>query len=666
MKQRVVPSIATGISLLIGGMAPTRLHGSSQQLYLDTLVDFERYADGFWHTANYSNAPVDAGYFGDGSSGEGGIRTSCGVALAYALLSEAFPNATNRAARLEKVRKALNYAANTHLSGTNVCADKKRWGHGWQSAYWGGGHMGIACLVAQKYLPSATVEAVKRAVADEATFRAHIPPESGWVNDTKAEENAWNSEIVALAAAWMSTNANAGLWLTSAKQYLANTHTVADTNNDPLASWITTVTHYPDFALENHGFYHPGYKACSGEMVGDSWLMAWMANTNIAAELEPFATHNVLPAWTNFTHLLLDSGEMAFPAGEDWDLNDYEQNAYLAWVAAHFNDPMARWAEERVAKLERYRQKINGDGRYVGPSSTVGFGRESVQAYRSALAWLHWANARFPKGPSVAPGPAFLHMPDVGVIEQRGGNGYFSICYGPQTNHAKVRINAFIEAPTTRFPNDVYTVAPRAPGVIGLGAMGYPTGARLVSLTTNGNAFTAELQLTNGTKGMTEVYVDCTGETVAIVEVPHPAPGVVNHPAGTFTVGIENAPLNGGSRLVEWRDGSASITSISGTTRNVTNNWICVAGHYGMVCGPEGYFEYQGARAYSHGVGLDTLQYMPADSLKPRYAVWFPGKSAAQTRTGASRVSWTVSATGCLLKFPGPTGSVHKIVAIRP
>jgi hypothetical protein len=648
--------------LLCAGFAGVSLHASSQQTYLDCLRDFEPYAERNWHTATYAKAPADAGYFGEGVSGEGGIRTSCGVALAYAVLAKAFPDATNRAVRLERVRQALNFAAHTHVSGTNVCSNRKRWGHEWQSAYWAG-HMGIACLVVQADLPADTIRAVQRAVADEANYRARIPPESGYVWDTKAEENAWNSHVVALAAAWMSTNTNAPLWLKSAKQYLVNTHTVAHTNGDPLAGWVTTVTHYPDFALENHAFYHPGYKACSGEMVGDSWLMARLANPAVAAELEPFAAHNVLAAWTNYTYLLLDSGEMHFPAGEDWDLNDYEQNAYLAWIAAHFNDPVARWADERVAQLERYRQTINGNGRFVGPSTQVGFGRESCQAYRTALAWLHWAYATYPAGPSTAPGPAFIHMPDVGVIEQRGANGFCSICYGPQTNGHPARINAIIEAPTTRFPNDVYTVTPRVPGVLGLGALGKPTSARLINLATNGNTFTAELQLTHGTNGTTAVYVDCTGETVAIVEVPRPANPVASRAAGSFTVGIENAPLNGGTRLLEWNHGSAVITNLSGLTRNVTNAWICVAGHYGMACGPGGYFNYQAAKAYNHGAAEDTLQFMPTNSLTPRYGVWFPGKSASQTSAGANQVSWAVSATNCVLSFPGPAGSMHQIVA---
>ena len=392
-------------TVFCAAMLAASLHTGSQQTYLICLLDFERYAELNWHTAAYSNAPADSGYFGDGASGgNGGLRASCGTAVAYAVLAEAFPAATNRATRLDRVRQALNYAANTHVSGAQLCVNGKHWGHEWQSAFWAG-HMGIACLVAQADLPAGTIEAVKRAVADEANYRAGIPPASGYVNDTKAEENAWNSHVVALAAAWMPTHTNAGLWLRSAKQYLVNTHTVAQTNGDPLASWITTVTHYPDFALENHAFYHPGYKACSGEMVGDSWLMARLANPAIAAELEPFAAHNVLAAWTNYTYALLDSGEVHFAAGEDWDLNDYDQNTYLAWVAAHFNDPLARWADDRVSQLVRYRQALSGDGRFVGDATALGFTREAVQAYRSALAWLHWQVRQIPNRSQRRTGP---------------------------------------------------------------------------------------------------------------------------------------------------------------------------------------------------------------------------------------------------------------------
>jgi hypothetical protein len=165
--------------------------------------------------------------------------------------------------------------------------------------------------------------------------------------------------------------------------------------------------------------------------------------------------------------------------------------------------------------------------------------------------------------------------------------------------------------------------------------------------------------------GTTEVYVDCTGETVALVEVLHPVQGFTLSAAGSFTVGVENAPLNGGSRLLEWDNGSTMMTNRSGASRSVTNDWICVTGHYGVVCGPGGQFKYQTAKRYSHGTAEDTLQFMPSNSAVPRYAVWFPGKSALQTLSNASRVTWTDSGSNSVLRFPGSAGSVRQIVIPR-
>ena len=45
-----------------------RAQADSAQIYLDCLVDYQRYGDSIWHTASYSNAPANSGYFGDGAS----------------------------------------------------------------------------------------------------------------------------------------------------------------------------------------------------------------------------------------------------------------------------------------------------------------------------------------------------------------------------------------------------------------------------------------------------------------------------------------------------------------------------------------------------------------------------------------------------------------------
>jgi hypothetical protein len=655
-------------ALLVLLLAPLRASADSQQTYLQCLTNFESYAEAIWHTATYSNAPADAGYWGDGgSSGNGGVRGNGGVAVAYAVLVLAYPSDPKLTTRLARIRQALNFNAGAHISSNNVCTDGKQWGWSsasstdWQTPEWTAS-MGLACLLVQNQLPAATVQSVQRVVASEATHRAAIAPASGYLGDTKAEENAWDSNVLALGAAWLSTNANATNWLTAAKKYLANAYTVASTNGDPLASWITTVTLFPSFALQNHGFYHPTYEMVAGMSLGDSLLMARLSNPSVAAELQPFAEHNVLNVWSNNLQcMVMGSGDFAYPAGLDWELHDYEQNSYITWMAVHFNNPLARWTDTQLAQLVRARQIVNGDGSFVGPSGG-GFYREAVEARRTAFAWLQWAHADYFSGPSAAPEPVIAHFPDVQVIVQRNAAGYVSLSYGS-------RIMGMIEAPVPvgGTPTNLYVASPLLPGVIGLGALGNPTGARLIAFATNANGFDAELQITNGANGTTEAYVKSTGETVAIVEVPWPATSSGAGSVGSFDVGVENDPLTGGTRILEWTGGLAAITNRSGASRNISNNWVCVSGRYGLAAGPGGHFNYQAASSYNRlGAAQDTLQFLPDSPLTARYAVWFAGQSAAQTSSNASQITWSVAGTNALLTFPGLGGSPAQLAVVLP
>jgi hypothetical protein len=648
-------------------------HADSKQNYLDALVDFERYAETIWHDAAGTSRPTNGGYWGDGgSSGNGGIRGSCGVAVAYAVLVVAQPNDPKVARRISRVTKALNYAGQAHTTGTKTCVDNQKWGWSspsstdWQTPEWSSS-MALACILVQSNLPAQTIADCQRVVASEATHRASIPPASGHVGDTKAEENAWDSNILAVGAAWMNTNSNAAVWLNAAKQYLANSYTVANTSRDPLARWISTVTLYPSYALENHGMFHPTYEMVTGMSLGDSLLMARLANPAIAGQLQPFAEHNVLCVWSNvLSSMLFDSGEFAYPAGLDWELHDYEQDSYLAWLASHFDDPQARWADAHLAQLVRTRQMLNENGEFVGASGG-GFYREAVEARRTAISWLHWANADHPNGPAASPPPVFKHLPDVGVMVHRSAYGFTSLSYGPRTNGSGARIMAMIEPAVASFPSNVFVTSPLLPGGIGTGALGKPTGARLVSLITNAIGFQAELQVTNGANGTTEVYFKSTGETVGVVEIPFPANSFVGGSAASFHIGIENDPLTGGSRLLEWTGTPLSVSNRSGTARNITNNWICVSERYGLAAGPAGYFNYQAASSHNRlGAAEDTLKFFPNNSLGARYAVWFPSKNASQTASNTSLIKWSVTASNSMLTFPGPTGSVSQIIAALP
>jgi hypothetical protein len=192
--------------LFAGCSSQVSAQTSSQRIYLQCLTNFENYAETIWHT---SGSIPDAGYWGDGgSTGNGGIRGNSGIAVAYAVLCVALPDDPKFTSRLSRVRQALNYDANTHVTGAYNTTSGNKWGWSgvstdWQTPLWSGS-MGLACLLVQSNLPAATVDGVRRVVVSEADHRAGIAPASGHVSDTKAEENAWQGNILALAAAWMS------------------------------------------------------------------------------------------------------------------------------------------------------------------------------------------------------------------------------------------------------------------------------------------------------------------------------------------------------------------------------------------------------------------------------------------------------------------------------
>src|SRR5579871_1099718 len=212
---------------------------TSQQTYLQCLTNFETYAESIWVPATYAGAPPDSGYWGDGgNSGNGGIRGNSGIAVAYATLVVALPGDSRTSNRLSRIRQALNYDAGTHVTGSYTTVNSGKWGWSsgslatctsqggadWQSAEWSGS-MGLACLLVQSNLPAATVSNVQNVIASEATHRASIPPCTRILSDgdTKAEENAWDGNILSLAAAWMTNNASQSNWLYAAKNYLVNT-----------------------------------------------------------------------------------------------------------------------------------------------------------------------------------------------------------------------------------------------------------------------------------------------------------------------------------------------------------------------------------------------------------------------------------------------------------
>ncbi|MES2463144.1 MAG: hypothetical protein V4671_21380, partial [Armatimonadota bacterium] len=357
-------------------------------LLKEMLLDYRRYAETLWHPAPADTMP-GMGYWGSGKSdgGNEGIRAIANTALVYALLSREGDRAF---AVAERVEPALRYATAIHNTGAMKGTDDKKWGDSWQSAMWAG-NLGVAAYLVWDQIKPETRAVVERVVAAEADRFTALPPPKMSPGDTKAEENAWNLTVASAALLLMPRHAHAGNWQQTVLRYGFNTMpTEADSRSaavmdgKPIRDWVTTVQINPDYTLENHGTFHPVYAMVAPVTLAQAAVTYKMTGRPIPDALK----FNTIKGWEMLRYIAQSDGEWLYPQGLDWDLHDYEHIHYWTMLGTLYRDPVASLLEQRTAQYARHRQILNGNGSFVGPSGSLGFAREAVQAERVAFALL--------------------------------------------------------------------------------------------------------------------------------------------------------------------------------------------------------------------------------------------------------------------------------------
>lgn len=196
------------------------------------------------------------------------------------------------------------------------------WGDEWQSAYWCA-LAGQGAWLMWDRLPASTQQEAANMVAHEADrFLAGSAPHNEF-SDTKAEENAWNSEVIVLAICMMPDHPHHAAWEEKAKEYIitsfATPEDVKSTDvidGKPLKDWLRGPNVHSDFTMENHGFFHPDYTssyyltmqnlpfyALSGQKVPESMY------------------HNVAKIHDIITYLTMPNGWTFYPQCTDWGNN---------------------------------------------------------------------------------------------------------------------------------------------------------------------------------------------------------------------------------------------------------------------------------------------------------------------------------------------------------
>jgi hypothetical protein len=152
-------------------------------------------------------------YYGDGGNLENDIRPLAYAALVNAFLAISEPPAGGLGAKArrqaaEDSLRVLRYLVQGHVTGAGACQNGKRWGDHWQSAFWARSAVLAGWLIWNELAPDLR-KSLCRVLAHEADRFLRQKPKSSLENDTGAEENAWNAQLLSLACRMMPSHPHA-------------------------------------------------------------------------------------------------------------------------------------------------------------------------------------------------------------------------------------------------------------------------------------------------------------------------------------------------------------------------------------------------------------------------------------------------------------------------
>lgn len=338
--------------------------------YLDSLSRFPLYLSQAWR-----NIDDGHGFFGDPSHLESGIRTNGNVVFCAALLASdpsyaPLDPAFDARFLLQRARAVLRYLTQAHVTGEGRCGDGHAWGGVWQSAWWTT-RMALGAKLMWEHLTTSERSAIERVVVHEADHLLPLIVPTGLEEDTKAEENAWDAEILATAIALFPDHAHRPLWWEKLCAYGFNVFSVASDRKSeavidgkPLREWVSTVNLHSDFTLENHGAYHFCYIA------SPLHSLAWASYALRSQDITPPAAlqHHLGDVWNTAKSTFMDR-RFAYVGGQDWARYTYGEYFIvpsLVWLHSVLGDPDARAIEASRFRTLAEEQGDNPDGSFFG------------------------------------------------------------------------------------------------------------------------------------------------------------------------------------------------------------------------------------------------------------------------------------------------------------
>lgn len=305
-------------------------------------------------------------------------------------------------------RKSLVFAYSTHKANKlKVCSNGGYWGststsdHVWESSLWA---MSVAYSAFFQWdtLSEAQKGYIKAMLIAECNYELYRSIPTGYAGDTKAEENGWETNILAATLGMFPDHELAPKWFARLREFAINCYshigdktdnTVIDPeyDNTTVAQLYKGQNLYDDFTLQNHNLFHTSYQNVVMQELGESALALKLFQTKLHGK-ETWKTnalmHNnkeVMEEVLNW--LALADGELAMPNGNDWSLFLYDQITSYTTMACFLRDPNALMLENLAYKYIKARQATTTDGSWL-LRADVGARRMGVEAHRVMMTWL--------------------------------------------------------------------------------------------------------------------------------------------------------------------------------------------------------------------------------------------------------------------------------------
>jgi hypothetical protein len=622
------------------------------------------------------------GYFGNGQSVEHGARTNADYAFIYSFIykkcqDQTLPNGLTFDAIKQHALAAIRYSYNTHKTGTINCTDGIKWGIVWESSMWTES-LGYAAWLMWDDLTVADKAAVKAVIVAEANYNLSRTIPTAINSDTKAEENGWDTNILAVAASMFPEEKNAEAWTLRCKQFAMNTYSVAsdiyrkDPVNDvvdgkTVADWHIGGNLFPDYALENHNFFHTSYLNIPIQEMSES-LLAYkaMQNQTTPAFAVPNALkHNVAGVWNSMLkELIMADGIEAMPNGNDWSMYIYDELSTYAAMACIYRDADALMMESLILQWAKYRQSTCADGAFL-LNPDVAERRMAVTARR--LVFAHMYHDNFPTTGMTAPSWTEFSrkhemtklLPYSGIVRNNNDDKYVTFSWFQSADGTSYKSYMGMVSPND--PNNSNIVFPFKMANTGnftgyIDVTGYTRNASFVSNTFDlypkSFSTTGRLNVTGGSLNKYLTFYSTPGKaTIYQEDLVGAVAGTVSKDGGLM-LGITTDVLTKLSRTIYSQTGN--IKSNGDAVSTMTGNWVNVDNVLGMVVNGGSGIAF-GEKELSTSVYVSKLYgsysttakaFASGDVVYSRSAIVYPNVDAATTQMLAAKAKYPTVATG--------------------